>query len=45
MANIDLDWEIEGLLTPQESVSAMLKVLDARRPEDTGTFWTWEGEV
>lgn len=45
MANIDLDWEVEGLLTPQESVSAMLKVLDARTVADTGTFWTWEGKV
>jgi hypothetical protein len=45
MANIDADWPIEGLLTPQESVEKMLAVIPDKTIDDTGTFWTWEGKV
>ena len=45
MANVELDWEVEGIITPQESVSAMLKVIRSKTFKDTGTFWTWEGKV
>ena len=45
MANIALDWEVDGILTPPESVSAMIKVITSRSSEDSGTFWTWEGKV
>jgi hypothetical protein len=45
MANIDVEWEVEGILTPQESVEKMLAVITQKTIEDTGTFWTWEGKV
>src|SRR5437016_3250429 len=45
MANIDIEWEVEGILTPKESVEKMLAVITQKTIEDTGTFWTWEGEV
>lgn len=45
MANIDVEWEVEGILTPQESVENMLPVIMQKTIEDTGTFWTWEGNV
>lgn len=27
MANVALDWEVEGIISPQESISCMLKVI------------------
>ncbi len=45
MANIDVEWEVEGILTPQESVEKMLRVIPTKTNKDTGTFWTWEGKV
>ena len=45
MANIDLGWEVEGQMTPEESVSAVLKVIPTKTLEDSGTFWTWEDKV
>lgn len=45
MANISLEWEVEGILTPEESVTAMLKVIPMKTIEQSGTFWTWEGKV
>jgi len=44
MANIDVDWEVEGILTPQESVEKMLSVIIGKTSKDSGTFWTWEGK-
>ncbi|MCJ1421021.1 hypothetical protein MMC32_007383 [Xylographa parallela] len=45
MANISVGWEVDGILTPTESVSAMLKVIPTKKIEHSGTFWTWEGKV
>ena len=45
MANVEVDWEVEGIITPEVSVSAMLKVIVSKTPEHSGTFWTWEGKV
>jgi hypothetical protein len=45
MADIDIAWQVEGILTPQESVEKMLAVIPEKTIEDTGTFWTWEGKV
>jgi hypothetical protein len=45
MANIDLGWEIEGQMTPEESVSAMLEVIPSKGLEQSGSFWTWENKV
>lgn len=43
MANIELGWEVEGIISPQESVSDMLKVLEDKDSRHTGTFWRWDG--
>jgi hypothetical protein len=45
MANIDLGWEVDGIMTPQESVSAMIKVIESKGIQHSGTFWTWENTV
>ena len=45
MANIDVDFPVEGIMTPQESVEKMLAVIPTKTMQDTGTFWTWEGKV
>ena len=45
MADISTGWDIEGILTPQESVEAMLRVISTKTIEHSGTFWTWEGKV
>ncbi|KAF2664331.1 NAD(P)-binding protein [Microthyrium microscopicum] len=42
MANVDLPWEVEGSISPEESVSAMLKLIPTKTPQQSGTFWTWE---
>ncbi|KAI4738466.1 NAD(P)-binding protein [Aureobasidium sp. EXF-12298] len=44
MANIDLGWEVDGIMTPQESVSAMIKVIESKGIQHSGTFWTWENK-
>ena len=44
-SNVSPGWEIEGILSVSESVSAMLKVIPTKTIKDTGTFWTWEGKV
>lgn len=44
-ADITTEWDIEGILTPQESVEAMLRVIPTKTIEQSGTFWTWEGNV
>ncbi|KAG9832368.1 NAD(P)-binding protein, partial [Aureobasidium melanogenum] len=45
MANIDLGWEVDGIMTPQESVSAMIKVIESKGIQHSGTFWTWENKL
>jgi hypothetical protein len=45
MANIEVDWEVEGIITPEESVTQMLKVFAERGKDDSGTFWCWDGRV
>lgn len=45
MANIDLGWDVEGQMTPTESVFACIKVIESKSTQDTGTFWTWENKV
>ncbi|KAF2724117.1 NAD(P)-binding protein [Polychaeton citri CBS 116435] len=44
MANVDLGWEVEGQMTPEESVSGCIKVIESKTLDDTGTFWTWDNE-
>lgn len=45
MADTSLGWEIEGVISTEESVSAMLKVISTKTHKDSGKFWTWEGKV
>jgi NAD(P)-dependent dehydrogenase (short-subunit alcohol dehydrogenase family) len=52
-SSVDLAWEVEGIITPEESVRKMLRVIhekgkggrDERGGEAVGvaTFWDWEG--
>jgi len=44
MQDIDIAWEIEGLLSPAQSISGMLSVIQEKGIADTGTFWTWDGK-
>ena len=43
MANIEVGWEVEGIMTPKESVEGMLRVIPEKGIEESGSFWTWEG--
>jgi hypothetical protein len=45
MADVELDWEVEGIIQPDESVQEMLKVIESKGPRDSGTFWCWDGRV
>lgn len=45
MANVSLGFEIEGIIHADESVAGMLRVVEQKKIIDTGTFWTWEGNV
>ena len=45
MANISLGWEVEGIINVEESVTGMLRVIEQKNIRDTGTFWTWQGNV
>ena len=42
-ANVDLGWEVEGLINAEESVRDMLKVLADKDARVSGTFWRWDG--
>ncbi|EXJ84773.1 hypothetical protein A1O3_05445 [Capronia epimyces CBS 606.96] len=43
MANINVDWEVEGVIKPEESVKKMLKVIAEKDKTHSGTFWRWDG--
>ena len=56
MANIDVSGvpkaigdvitgEVEGVISAEESVSAMIDVIQTKGIQHTGTFWTWENKV
>lgn len=46
MSNIEIAWEIDGgQITAEESVVAMIDVIQSKTIEHTGTFWTWKNEV
>ena len=42
MANVELGWEVEGQMTPAESVASCISVIESKTPAESGTFWTWE---
>ena len=43
MADIEVDWEVEGIIGVEESVRGVLDVIESKQPKDSGTFWTWDG--
>lgn len=45
MANIDVDWEVQGVIQADESVMGMLGVIGEKGPTDSGSFWCWDGRV
>lgn len=45
MAEVEVDWEVKGVMEPEESVRMCIEVIEARSPAESGTFWTWKGEV
>jgi hypothetical protein len=45
MANVELDWDVEGIIEPDESVRGMLQVIESKDTADSGTFWCWDGRV
>ncbi|KAK7905350.1 hypothetical protein LTR67_000071 [Exophiala xenobiotica] len=45
MANVDVDWEVEGIINADESVTKMLKVIGEKDASQSGTFWCWDGRV
>ena len=45
MADVPLGREIDGIMSTQESVYGMLRVIRSKTLYDSGTFWTWEGKV
>lgn len=45
MANVSVGWEVDGIISAEESVAGMLLVVEEKTVKDTGTFWTWEGKV
>ncbi|KAH8700372.1 putative short-chain dehydrogenase [Talaromyces proteolyticus] len=43
MGNIEISWELDGgQITAEESVQDMVKVIQSKTIDQTGTFWTWE---
>ena len=45
MASFEHEWDVDGIMSPEESVSGMLEVIVARTRQDSGTFWRWDGQV
>ncbi|KAJ5148633.1 hypothetical protein N7448_000211 [Penicillium atrosanguineum] len=45
MANVELGWEVDGMIDPPESVEGMLKVIKEKDEKDNGTFWCWDGRI
>jgi NAD(P)-dependent dehydrogenase (short-subunit alcohol dehydrogenase family) len=45
MANVQLPWEVQGIISPEESVRAMIGVIQSKGIQHSGTFWTWENKV
>lgn len=45
MSNINVPWTVEGVITPEQSVSCMIDVIQSKGIQHSGTFWTWRNEV
>ena len=44
MANINVTWEVQGIITPEESVTKMIDVIQSKGIQHSGTFWTYENK-
>ncbi|KAH3942043.1 hypothetical protein HBH53_192360 [Parastagonospora nodorum] len=44
MANVQLPWEVHGIISPEESVSKMIEVIKSKGIQHSGTFWTYENK-
>jgi NAD(P)-dependent dehydrogenase (short-subunit alcohol dehydrogenase family) len=45
MANVQLPWEVHGIISPEESVTKMIEVIKSKGIQHSGTFWTYENKV
>jgi NAD(P)-dependent dehydrogenase (short-subunit alcohol dehydrogenase family) len=45
MANVQLPWEVQGIISPEESVAKMIEVIKSKGIQHSGTFWTYENKV
>lgn len=45
MANVQLPWEVQGIISPEESVAKMIEVIQSKGIQHSGTFWTYENKV
>ncbi|KAF7189726.1 putative oxidoreductase [Pseudocercospora fuligena] len=45
MANIDLGCEVVGQMTPTQSVSSCIPVIESKQLDESETFWTWKDKV
>jgi len=45
LANVQVPWQVQGIITPEESVSKMIDVIQSKGIQHSGTFWTWENKV
>ena len=45
LGNESVGWDVEGVISAEYSVSAMLRVVATTTIRDTGKFLTWEGRV
>lgn len=45
MGSIDVAWQVEGIISPEQSVSSMINVIQSKGLQHSGTFWTWEDKV
>lgn len=46
MGNIETSgWDVEGIISPEESVTALIQVIQTKGIQHSGTFWTWENKV
>ncbi|KAF2762107.1 NAD(P)-binding protein [Pseudovirgaria hyperparasitica] len=45
MGNIETPFEVDGVITAQESVKCMIDVIQSKGIQHSGTFWTWENKA
>lgn len=45
MANVQLPWEVQGIIGVEESVGKMIDVIKSKGIQHSGTFWTYENKV